>query len=176
MITADQIIEIGRFNQPHGIKGEINAFVQDGTELEHLSCIVLDIDGINVPFFISGLRQRGPQSYLVTIDGIENEQKATILVNKTIYALSEEVADNDENADGEEGYYAEDFIGFTITSTDGILNGIISDIDDATDNVLFIVKTDNKTHLIPVADEMIVDIDDENHRLTVELPIGLLDL
>lgn len=177
MITIDEITEIGRFNQPHGIKGEINAIISDGTDLAGLSCIVLDIDGIFVPFFISGLRQRGSQSYLITIDGVENEQKAASLVNKTIYALSDEVVD-DEDENGEEGYYADDFIGFAISSTDGALKGVITDIDDTTDNVLFVVDadTDNKAYLIPVADEMIVEIDTDNRSITVDLPVGLLDL
>ena len=106
MITIDQITEIGRFNQPHGIKGEINAVVFDGVDLAELSCVVLDIEGIYVPFFMSGLRQRGVNSYLVTIDGIENELKAASIANKVIYALRDEIADND-NENGEEGYYAD---------------------------------------------------------------------
>lgn len=176
MITIDQITEIGRFNQPHGIKGEINAVVFDGVDLAELSCVVLDIEGIYVPFFMSGLRQRGVNSYLVTIEGIENELKAASIANKVIYALRDEIADND-NENGEEGYYADDFIGFQIKSTDKALNGIVSDIDDSTDNVLFVVTAENgKTHLIPVADEMIVEIDADDKSIVVELPIGLLDL
>ena len=129
-----------------------------------------------MPFFMSGLRQRGVNSYLVTIDGIENELKAASIANKVIYALRDEIADND-NENGEEGYYADDFIGFQIKSTDKALNGIVSDIDDSTDNVLFIVTAENgKTHLIPVADEMIVEIDADDKSIVVELPIGLLDL
>lgn len=176
MITINQITEIGRLNHPHGIKGEINAVVFDGINPGELSCIVLDIEGIYVPFFMSSLRQRGVNSYLVTIEGIESELKAASIANKAIYALRDEIVD-DDNEDGEEGYYADDFIGFQIKSTDNALNGIISDIDDSTDNVLFIVNAENgKTHLIPVADEMIVEIDAENKSIIVELPIGLLEL
>lgn len=175
MITEGEITEIGRFNQPHGIKGEINAIISDGVELDDLSCIVLDIDGIFVPFFISGVRQRGAQSYLVTVDGIDNERKAMSIANKTIYALSEEVAE--EDIDDEDGFYAEDFIGFGISTDDGALNGTITDVDDSTENVLFIVTADNgKTHLIPVAEELITEIDTDARHITVELPSGLLEI
>ncbi len=175
MITEGEITEIGRFNQPHGIKGEINAIISDWVELDDLSCIVLDIDGIFVPFFISGVRQRGAQSYLVTVDGIDNERKAMSIANKTIYALSEEVAE--EDSDDEDGFYAEDFIGFGISTDDRALNGTITDVDDSTENVLFIVTADNgKTHLIPVAEELITEIDTDARHITVELPSGLLEI
>ncbi|MBD5258203.1 MAG: 16S rRNA processing protein RimM [Barnesiella sp.] len=177
MITDNQITEIGRFNQPHGIKGELNALIDEGVALDELSCIVLDMDGIYVPFFMTGLRQRGAMLYLVSIDGITDEQKAATLANKTIYALADEV-EQEEDTDGDDGFYAEDFIGFTIQSADGNLKGTITDIDDATDNVLFIVTTDNsdKKYLIPVADEFITAIDVDNRSLTVDLPEGLLEI
>lgn len=175
MITEEQLTEIGRFNQPHGIKGEINAIISDPAEFDDLSCIVLDVDGIFVPFFISGVRQRGVQSYLITVDGIDNERKAMSIANKTIYALSEEIAD--DGGDDEDGFYAEDFIGYSISSNDGVLNGTITDIDDTTENVLFIVTADNgKTHLIPVAEELIAGINTDTRHITVELPSGLLDI
>lgn len=175
MITEKEITEIGRFNQPHGIKGEINAIISDGVEPADLSCIILDIDGIFVPFFISGIRQRGVQSYLVTVDGIDNERKAMSIANKTIYALSEEIAE--EDGDDEDGFYAEDFIGYGISSDDGAMTGTITDIDDSTENVLFIVTADNgKNHLIPVAEELITEIDTDTRHITVDLPSGLLEI
>lgn len=175
MITEYQITEIGCFNQPHGIKGEINAIISDGVDLDDLSCIVLDIDGIYVPFFLSGVRRRGVQSYLVMVDGIDDERKASSIANKTIFALAEEVgADVEDDGDG---YFAEDFIGFAIATSDGSFSGTIADVDDSTDNVLFIVTTDDgETRLIPVAEEFIAEIDAEERRIIVELPDGLLNI
>lgn len=177
MITKDQITEIGRLNQPHGIKGEINATFPFDIDINRLSCIILDIDGIFVPFYIVSNRTRGAQSRLIIIDGVDNEVRASSLSNKTIYALKEEVAplvDDDDDADG---FYAEDLIDYTITDTEGNLSGTITDIDDSTENVLFVVTTDSgRKHLIPVADELISDIDTENKHITVELPTGLLDI
>lgn len=178
MITDKQITEIGRFGQPHGIKGEINALIDDGVELEELSCIVLDMDGIFVPFFMSGVRRRGTMSYLVSIDGITDERKAAELTNKTIYALADEIGSSDDTENGEDGFYAEDLIGYTLLTTTGDFRGTIDDIDDSTDNLLFIVTTadSDKRFLIPVADEFITGIDVEGRSVTVELPTGLLDL
>lgn len=174
MITKDEIIEIGRLNQPHGIKGEINALVYDGVDVGSLSCIVLDIDGINVPFFINGVRKRGSQSYLLTIDGIENEQKAASISNKTLYALRKDADGFDDNSDGD-GFYAEDLIGYEAATVDGTFSGTITDVDDTTENVLFIVTgSDGAEYMIPVADEFITDIDTGSRRIIFDLPEGLV--
>lgn len=178
MIIADEIIEIGHFIQPHGIKGELNALIEDGVDPEELSCIILDMDGIYVPFFISGIRQRGSLSYLVSIDGINDEHKAASLSNKTIYALRKELSTFNNSVEDEDGFYAEDLIGYTISTIDKRFKGIITEIDDSTDNILFVVsdKKTNKQILIPVADEFITDIDSQNKLITVDLPEGLLTI
>lgn len=57
MITADQLIEIGRYNKAHGINGEISAtFDCDTMAVGELSALVSPMDGIFVPFFVNGIR------------------------------------------------------------------------------------------------------------------------
>lgn len=175
MIAAEQLTEIGTFGHPHGIKGEISATIDIDVDMADLRCIVVDVDGIYVPFFITAIRPRSAQSLLLTIDGITNETEAAQMTNKTIFALTDELPEIDDEQDGD-GFYAEDLIGFTISDADGKLSGEITAIDDATDNVLFIVSTDKGDVLIPVADEFIVDIDTDNNHLIVNLPQGLLDI
>ena len=52
MITSDQLTEIGRLGKPHGINGEINAYLDVDVDTDVMHRIVLLIDGIYVPFFI----------------------------------------------------------------------------------------------------------------------------
>lgn len=176
MIKREELVEIGSFNKPHGINGEINATIDNGIDFSELRCIVLDIDGIFVPFFVESFRSRGIDSYLLTIDGIENEDVAMAFSKKTIYALKEDCMNLDIHDDGD-GMYAEDFIGYTVADVDNSVIGKIVDIDDSTDNILFIVeKNDGNNAYVPVADEFIIDIDTENVIVTMSLPEGLFDL
>ena len=46
MITSEQIIEIGKFGKPHGINGEISAFIDEDVDIEAINRIVMDVDGI----------------------------------------------------------------------------------------------------------------------------------
>ena len=76
MITRAQLLEIGHFNKAHGVNGEVNASLQ--IEVEHLpslSCLVCDMDGIYVPFFVEAMRPKGATTVLLTIDGFTSEQE-----------------------------------------------------------------------------------------------------
>lgn len=176
MITVNELVEIGKFNKPHGIAGEVNATIDRDVDVSSLKCIVLDVDGIYVPFFIESFRSKGVDSCLLTIDGICSEDDASRLSKKTIYALKKDCALPDDDGSDDDGMYAEDFIGYTISDTGGNVIGKIEDVDDSTDNVLFIVRTDEKNVYIPVADEFIVRIDSDALMVAMELPSGLIDL
>ncbi len=172
MITIDQIRPIGKFNKPHGIKGEISATIDIDLELADLRCIITDIDGIFVPFFINDIRPKTAETVLMTIDGIDNEISAQSLSNKPIYALATDVEDEDDN----DGFYASDFIGFKIVENDNKI-GTITDIEDSTQNMLFILQTPgNNTMYIPIVDEFITEIDFDNKILFMNLPQGITEL
>lgn len=175
MIARDSLSEIGRFARPHGINGEITAALDYGLTPDDLRCIIVEIDGIFVPFFISSFRTKGHENFLLAIDGIDSDNEAKLLSNKIIYALTDELPECFENEDGD-GLYASDLIGWNITEDDRPL-GIIDNIDDSTANVLLIVSTpDNKTIYVPLADELINAVDPDTKTLDVTLPDGIKDL
>lgn len=177
MISDDTIIEIGKFNRPHGISGEISAVIDYDVDIDSLMCIIVKIDGINVPFFIESVRSRSAQAVLLTLDGIDNEVAAAQFSNRIIYALRQDVPQADASDDDEGGMYASDLIGYEATSTDGLLHGKIVDIDDSTANVLFIIDDPERGEvMVPVADELIDEIDSDNRRIVIDLPQGYFDV
>lgn len=190
MILRTELKEIGRLQKPHGINGEINVQSQlDADELASLRCVVLEIDGIFVPFFISASRPKSAQTSLLTIDGITSEAEAAKLCPAPLYSLRDDIRrleatdsesedDSEDEEDDEEGFYAEDLIGYTVESDDGLLRGEIVDLDDSTDNYLFIVRDqEGRRQMLPVADgSMIEEVDPERHHILLSLPEGLLDL
>ncbi len=137
----------------------------------------MKIDGIFVPFFISSMRPRGSESILITIDGVNNEIEAKQLCGKTIYGLKDECVIDDITED-EDGFYAEDLIGFNVVVDSGKQLGKISDVDTSTDNTLFIVTDaeSGQQFYIPVADEFINEIDTDSNTILMSLPDGLLNL
>lgn len=176
MISDKEICQIGSIIKPHGINGEVVAMVNSDVFLLDLKCIVLKIDGINVPFFISSSRPRGTESMLITIDGIKNEREAAKICGLDIYALK---CDFDEDGfnDEDEGFYVSDLIGFTMTDAANHLIGKITGYDDSTVNILLLVEdTNGATKYIPMADELIESFNAEDKTISLNLPAGILDL
>lgn len=179
MITRDQLIEIGVYNKPHGIKGEISATLDCDTDLiDRFSCLVSDIDGIFVPFYVNYKRDKNHTTTLLTIDGFANEKDVAVLVNKLIFVLKSEYDRLAEQFDdeGDDSLPVDYFIGFNIED-DGKLIGTVVEVDTSTVNMLFVAeKPDGEQTLIPAADDLIDDIDLEKRIISMTLPDNLLDL
>lgn len=174
MIKEEEIIRIGKFHKTHGLKGELNVILD--IEPDYFiegNPLIVELDGLYVPFYIETIRQKGTISYLMKLEGVDSENLASAFVNKEINILKEgseewiDAEEEDENS----------FKGFTVmdSATDKCI-GIIEDIDDSTDNILFLVKNEEKTFYIPAVDEFITDIDETVRILKVNLPEGLLDI
>ena len=176
MITRDELIAIGHYNKPHGVSGEISATIDVDVEvLQGLSCLVSDIDGIFVPFFVDACRPKASETVLLTIDGIGNEQEAARLVNRDIFALKRDYRTESENEEAD-CYPLDFFIGFELRDSDNTVVGEIIDVDEQTENAVFIVKRDDSEVMVPANDDLIVEFDLDNKLMVMDLPQGLLDL
>ena len=172
MIRESDLRQVGKLLKPHGICGEITALLTDDVDLRQLSCIMLRLDGIFVPFFLRAVRPKSSETDLLSLDGVNDEAQAARLCPNDFFALADELPE----ADDSEGLYAADMVGFTVVANGTVLGKII-DIDDTTDNYLFIIeKTGGERCLIPVADEFIAGLNADTRTLEVDLPQGLLDL
>lgn len=175
MINRSEILEIGRLLKPHGVKGEITVELFGDIDMTALKCVVVDIDGIFVPFFVQSVRPKTSETCLVKFDNLDTDGEVSMLALKPLFALKEDVELSDDSSD--EGFYASDLIGFTAINPEGEMIGKIADVNDDTENTLFIIEKDGgETLLVPVAAEFICDIDSENSIVKLDLPEGLSDL
>ncbi len=173
MIRREELIKIGQFNKPHGVQGEISfTFTDDVFDRGESPYIVCCIDGIFVPFFIEEYRFKGSASALIKLCDVDNEEMARTFSLLDVFYPKKYYIENDDDETPDDY-----FIGYTIIDTEYGTIGEITAIDDATINVLFIVTTaDNTDVLIPVQEEFILAIDEEQRIIHMNLPTGLLDL
>ena len=176
MITRDQLVLIGRYNKPHGVQGEIAAALDvDVGVLSAFTCLVSDIDGIFVPFFVASSRPKTASTLLLSLDGSDSEAEVAKLVNDDIYVMKTEFDALADDNDCDE-FPLDYFIGYRVVD-DGEPVGEIVEVDDATENVLFVVARPDGTQVrVPAVDDLITSIDEENATLFMQLPLGLLDL
>ena len=176
MITREELIAIGHYNKPHGVAGELSATVDVEIDvLGALSCLVSEMNGIYVPFFVNSLRPKTSETVLLTIDGINSEQEASRLVNHDVYALKREFRQESDDADAD-GYPLDYFIGFELQDSDGTRVGEIVQVDEQTENAIFIVDDGESELLLPASDDLIVEFDLDKKVMVMDLPQGILDL
>ena len=168
MIRLEEISPIGVFGKTHGIKGEINLELNVDFYLENTPYIIVDIDGIFVPFFINDYRYKSDTVALVQFEDINTEERVRPFFGKKAY-VKKEVLDDGEEDEFSINYY----VGFTMLTPQRTVIGQIVEIDDSTANVLFVLDNDA---LIPVGAIEVLDLDPDRHTMIVEVPEGLLDI
>lgn len=175
MIKKEDIVAIGKFQKTHALKGELNALLDiDGDYAADGHPLIVDIDGIYVPFYAETVRPKGAESFLVKLRDIDSQDKAQELVNKEIFGLRSDLVEYFDDPDME---IVADFVGYKVVDSRLGVIGSIEDVDDSTANVLFVVATDDgETVYIPVAEEFINAVDDERKVVETTLPEGLVDL
>lgn len=172
MIERDELIKIGRFNKPHGVKGELSfTFTDDVFDRTDCPYIVCEIDGIFVPFFIEEYRFKSDTTALLKLEDVDNETEARAFSLLDVY-FPKSYYDTTTGQEAPGDY----FIGFTVVdNARGELGEIVA-VDDTTENVLFEIDYAGRELLVPAADEFVCEIDEENRRLYMNIPEGLLDL
>lgn len=170
MIRKEDVFPIGTINKPHGIGGEVSfTFTTDVFDTAEAEFLILEMDGILVPFYIEGYRFRSDNAALLKLEGIDNEAQARELAGHTVYmptTYQEHLGEADVTLDY--------FVGFMLVDQHAGTLGPITAVDDSTQNVLFQVDRDGEELLVPASDDFITRIDPDGRRIYVQLPDGLV--
>lgn len=165
-------IAVGKVLKTHGIKGELNVELTDNAEPDEDfatgNAVIVEIDGLDVPYFVGSARPRGSESILLTFDDLTSDSEAAALVGHTLYVYVDP-----EEAD--DGLTAGELIGYTlIDHNTGEKIGEVQELTELTADAWYFQLDDGR--LIPAVNEFIDDIDHEQHTVDVTLPEGLLEL
>ena len=168
MIKNEEVYKIGRLGKSHGIKGEISfQFDDDVFDRVDADYLVLEIDGILVPFFMEEYRFRSDSLALVKFCDIDTQERASELTGCDVY-FPRDLADEDDTPT------LASLVGFDlIEASNNKQVGTIASIDDSTANILFELEDGR---LIPATDDLITDINTKDRTIKMEIPEGLLEL
>ena len=84
MIREEDLFPIGKLQKTHALKGELNAVLDiDEDFIDEDYPLIIDLDGIFVPFYTESWRPKGSSACLLKLEGVDNEGEARKFVNKT---------------------------------------------------------------------------------------------
>lgn len=167
MIKPEEVYRIGRLGKAHGVKGEVSfQFDDDIFDRVDSDYLILEVDGILVPFFIEEYRFRSDTIALVKFEDVDTQQRAQELTGSDVY-FPRSLADDDAPS-------LTSLVGFDIVDAQTAAPvGRIAAIDDSTANLLFELEDGR---LIPAAEELITNIDSKRQQISIQIPQGLLEL
>ena len=98
MIKQEEVYKIGRLGKAHGIRGEVSfLFDDDVFDRVDADYLILDIDGILVPFFLEEYRFKSDANAIVKFEDIDTQERARELTGCEVY-FPRELADSDDDS------------------------------------------------------------------------------
>lgn len=167
------LLEVGKIVNTHGLRGEVK--VVPCTDYPE---VFEDIDFVYVKkkseyerLDVKGIKYQ-KNNLIVRFSQITDINMAEKYKNQVIYAEREILG---ELPDGV--YYIADLIGLDIVTEDGEKIGTVSDVFNTGSNDIYEVKREGKKNLLlPVIDDVVLNIDVEGGKITVRMMYGLEDL
>ena len=127
--------------------------------------VFIEFDGLPVPFYFEAFSQRGNSRALVRLTGVHSLTDADELAGAVLYAEDDLYEDEEE-----------DLTGWTVLDADGTKVGTVSAHEDIPGNPCIWVETGHGESLLPLREELVLDVDETEKTLRMEIPKGLLDL
>jgi len=169
-MTRDKCLLLGTISKTHGVRGELIIRITDPSfePDENWESLFLQIDGILVPFFISSLHAPKADEWFICFDDYDNKDSAQNLVGSPVWIQKEFMPKV------EEVIYMDELTGYALINLSTGRQGLISEFMDIPGNPVFEVYFEGEKVLVPAQDDMIEEIDQENQKLIMRLPEGIM--
>lgn len=172
-MNRQDFFEIGRIIKSHGIHGEVILEAKSPDLLKNIKeSIIVEIDGLLVPFFVSEIKQSSSERFRIKFDWINSDQQSQKLLHCTAFLNNNEI--DIKNSDLEDNIRLLE--GFLVTETTygelGRINYITTDIN----NPLMSITYKNREILIPLHPDFIKEINQQEKSMLIESPAGLIDI
>lgn len=159
------MLKIGKDLRGSGTEGELlvsfSAVAPGDIDLEEP--VYIFFEGTPVPFFFGSFNQKGNSKAVVSLTGVRNLRDAEELRGCELYA---DYFEDDEGPD---------FTGWTLEDAEGAKVGTVAGIEPIPGNPCLIVETENGQALVPLAEELVLSVDEKSETLRMSVPEGLLD-
>ena len=176
MIRSEEVFYIGKVSKFRGIQGEVEIlFTDDAFDRGDAEYLVLEMEGILVPFFWEEYRFKNDRTASFQFEDIRDETAARRTVGASVYYPKDALPE-----DGEEGSELRTWqalTGFALYHADGTPIGTVHAVDDATANILLIIdRADGTQTYLPFHEDFLAEARMKERALYLNVPPGLLEI
>lgn len=167
------LLEVGKIVNTHGLRGEVKVVPwTDYPEVfEDIETVYIKKKSDYERLDIAGIKYQ-KNNLIIRFAQLKDINEAEKYKNRVLYAERASLGELPEGV-----YYIADLIGLDVVKEDGEKVGVISDVFNTGSNDIYEVKREGqKNLLLPVIDDVVLNIDIENKKVTVRMMEGLEDL
>ncbi|MFN8239666.1 MAG: ribosome maturation factor RimM [Bacteroidales bacterium] len=171
-MTSENQILLGTIVKTHGFDGSVVIKTERDFSgiLNEIESVFLVVEGKPVPFFIDTITQTHPGTLVARFDGYESNASVKEFLGCNVLVSGQTAPNSSLNE-------LPDLKGFKVLSSKGKLVGDVTELIFNPGQILLNVRnTSGKEYLIPLHEELIKHFDSDNHKITIDIPRGLLDL
>lgn len=167
------LLEVGKIVNTHGLRGEVKIvpWTDSPDVFENLDYVLVKSRQGEMKLNIKGIKYQ-KNNIIVKFSELNRIEEAEPLKNSVVYAPREMLGDLPDGV-----YYIADLIGLEVYDEEGHIIGTIADVFSTGANDVYEVKREGqKNLLLPVIDDVVLNVDIENKRVTVRIMEGLDEL
>ena len=171
--ASTDLLRIARVLKSYGTGGEILVGFREiaPEDLNLKEPVFIMFDGLPVPFFIESFSKKGSSRALVRLTGVKSLEDAEEIAGNDVFASRSAIEGNFEDDDE---ITIDKLVGWDLMDEDGRRVGSISDYEPIPGNPCLYVETGNGTIMVPLHDDLIVNIDEEAKKIGLRIPEGLI--
>lgn len=166
------MIRIGKIVAAHGLTGAfiLKHVAGQSNWLKKDHVLMVEIrKGSQIPYFVTAAKPVNDEEYIVNAEDVQDVETAKKLVGKQVYVQEDALS-----------ILAKDspllWIGFNLVDKEKGTVGQIEDVMQAGAQWLAKIMVEGKEVLVPLVDDIVLDVNVRNKYVRVDLPEGLIDV
>lgn len=173
-MEKESCFQLGYITRKHGLQGEVSVFLdvdfpEDYAQMDSVFLAAPKNDTL-IPYFIEFI-QILENKAIIKFEGIDTVEEAESLKSAQLFLPLDLLPELEEHQ-----FYYHEIIGYSVKDREKGVLGTVKQIYEVPSHDLIGMTYKNKEVLIPIKDDIILQVDKEGKVLEVDLPEGLLEL
>lgn len=162
------MVQIAQVLKSNGSDGDLLIGLRiDPEDLDIEEPVFIYDDGLPVPFFVTRMQRRGNTRAVVHLMGIDSLKDAEELCQRQVWGDEDIYADEEDELP--------DLEGFILLDEDGTEVGEVTGLEPIPANPCLYVRTKGGGEvLVPLHEDLLLDLDEESGTVRMNIPPGLL--
>jgi len=171
-------VEVGFVRKTHGVDGAVKVVVEDEywEDVVQAEVFLLEQKGQPIPYFVESKRSAG-DLLIVQFEDVDSPEAAQQLVKAKLFLRESDILPEEERQLEVEEVYTFNYLkGFLLSDKEQGEIGKILEVIELPQQEFALIEYAGQERMIPLHEQLILEINEGEKTVLLDLPEGLLDL